>query len=213
MPFVLEEQHNWLRRAATGELRNPVRFWAKMNSWPTTRDVPKSAKKALESLLPEQVNYKVVHRIAGVGSLGRERFVALTDFEGGRIAREAKALAPSACVWAWDAEGSKKILYDTILESARRAADPLVCVRGRWLVRRLAPDCSRIELATLPKQVDEKRLLEAMGFETANVHSGCKGALKRIRRDLETRRGDWLHVATKKMINCVVEDYEDWCKT
>lgn len=213
-PFVLEEHHNWLRDAATGELRDPVRFWAKMDTLLSVRDLPKSARKALESLLPDKgLNYKTVHRIAGVGSLGHERFVALADWQGGRIAREAKALAPSSYVWACENAGSIRILYEEMLESARRAPDPLVRVRGHWLVRRLAPDCSRIELTTIDKRVDEKNLLEAMGFETANVHSGGKAALKRIRRDLEARKPGWLHAATKKMTDSVLEDYEDWCKT
>lgn len=212
-PFVLEEHHKWLRDAATGELQDPIRFWAKMDALPSVRDVPKSAKKALEGLLPDKgLEYKVVHRIAGVGSLGRERFVALADWQGGRIAREAKALAPSSYMWACDNSDSMRILYEEMLESARRAADPLVRMRGRWLVRRLAPDCSRIELTTLAKRVDEKRLLEAMGFETANVHSGNKTALKRIRRDLAARRPRWLHAATRKMTDCALEDYEDWRK-
>ena len=212
-PFVLEEHHHWLRDAATGELRDHVRFWAKMDTLLGVRDVPKSAKKALESLLPDKgLNYRTVHRIAGVGSLGHERFVALADWQGGRIAREAKALAPSSYVWACENASSTRILYEDILESACRAADPLVRLRGRWLVRRLAPDCSRIELTTLDKRVDEKQLLGAMGFETANVHSGSKTALKRIRRDLEARGPGWLHAATKKMTDCVLEDYEDWRK-
>ena len=212
-PFILERDHHWLREAATGELRDPVRFWAKMDTLSSVRDIPKSAKKALEGLLPVKgLNYKVVHRIAGVGSLGHERFVALTDWQGGRIAREAKALAPSAHVWASENAGSMRILYEEILESACRAADPLVHVRGRWLARRLAPDCSRIELEILSKKVDEKRLLEAMGFETANIHSGNRAALKNILRDLAKRKPGWLHAATKKMTECVVEDYEDWRK-
>jgi uncharacterized protein DUF2252 len=211
VPFVLEENHKWLRQAATGELRNPSHFWAKLDRLPTVPDVPKSAKRALENLLPED-RYRTVHRVAGVGSLGCERFVALSKWKGGRIAREAKALAPSAYLWSNDQTRSERIFYEEILESACRAADPLVRVRGRWLLRRLAPDCSRIELAQLPKKVDEERLLEAMGFETANVHLGSKSAAFNVRRDVSRRRHDWLYSAMKRMTDSVVEDYEDWCK-
>jgi len=35
----------------------------------------------------------------------------------------------------------------------------------------LAPDCSRIELASLSKDRDEARLLYSMGWETGNMHS------------------------------------------
>jgi hypothetical protein len=147
-----------------------------------------------------------------MGSLGGERFVALATWKGGRIAREAKALAPSACIWANDQKGSERIFYEEIIESACRAVDPLVRVRGRWLIRRLSPDCSRIELIQLPEKVDEERLLWAMGFETANVHLGSKSVVSDVRRDISRRRPDWLHSAMRKMTAAVVNDYEDWCK-
>ena len=211
--FVLEEQHNWLRTIATGELRNPEHFWNKMDEMPTVEGIPKSARRALQTLMPEKdLDYRVAHRVAGVGSLGHERFVALADWQGARIAREAKALTPSACVWACAQKGSKRILYPEILETACRALDPLVRIRGRWLVRRLAPDCSRIELADLPHKVDEKRLLESMGFETANIHLGSGKAMKAARKDVTSRRNGWLHEATKAMTENVIADYEDWHK-
>jgi len=42
----------------------------------------------------------------------------------------------------------------------------------------LAPHCSRIEMASIPKKRDEERLLHSMGFETANIHLGSKQAVK-----------------------------------
>ena len=36
----------------------------------------------------------------GMGSLGRPRFIALSMWRGGKVAREAKALVPSAWGWA-----------------------------------------------------------------------------------------------------------------
>lgn len=212
-PFVLEEHHPWLRVIANAELRNPERFWSKMDQLPSVQDVPKSARRALQSLMPErEMEFRVAHRVAGVGSLGHERFVAIADWRGDRIAREAKALTPSACVWAYGQRGSKRILYERILENACRDSDPYVRVRGRWLVRRLAPDCSRVELTTLPAKVDEKHLLESMGFETGNIHFGSGKAMKAVRKDLAKRRKGWLHEATKIMIDSVNDDYEDWCK-
>ncbi|HXX72870.1 MAG TPA: DUF2252 family protein [Candidatus Acidoferrales bacterium] len=211
-PFVLEEEHEWLRTAAMSDLRNPVHFWAKMDRLSPAHNVPKSALKALNSLLPELDDFDLAHRIAGVGSLGCERFVAIGEWQGGRLAREAKALAPSSWIWANAPKDSEKILYEEILETAFRAVDPFVRVRGRWLVRRLGPYCSRIELTELAKETDEKRLLEAMGSETANVHLGSKPAVKAVRRDLSKRRSGWLHAATKSMTEKTLEDYEEWSK-
>jgi hypothetical protein len=213
-PFVLEENHKWLREAATGELRDPVHFWGKMNALPSVRgDVPKSARRALEDLLPApRLVYRVAHRVAGLGSLGRERYVALADWGGGRVAREAKALLPSACVWAGNAKGSKKILYEEIITRAVRVLDPFVQLRGRWIVRRLAPHCTRIELSTLPKKREEERLLLAMGFETANIHLGSKQAVKEVPRDLARRKPGWLYEAARKMAEAVRKDWEEWRK-
>ena len=213
-PFVLEEDNKWLREAATGELRDPVHFWGKMNALPPAHgEIPKSARKALEELLPSPgLAYRVASRVAGLGSLGRERYVALADWDGGRVAREAKALQPSACVWANNDNGSKKILYENIITSAVRALDPYVHLRGRWIVRRLAPHCSRIELSSLPKKRDEERLLYSMGLETANIHLGTKPAIKAVRRDLAKRKPGWLHEAAKKMADAVKKDWEEWRK-
>lgn len=213
-PFVLEERHPWLRTVADSELRNPEHFWNKMDELPSVEDVPKSAMKALRSLLPEEeMKLRVGHRVAGVGSLGHERYVAVTEWQGDRIAREAKALTPSACIWAYNQKSSTWTLYEEILETACRDIDPYVQVRGRWLVRRLAPDCSRVELSTLPAKTDEKHLLESMGFETGNIHVGSGKAVKAVRKDLAKRGKGWLHEATKTMVDSVNEDYEDWCKS
>jgi hypothetical protein len=213
-PFVLEEGHKWLRDAATGELRNPVRFWAKMDALPTVKgDIPKGARKAIESLVPERgLACRMAHRVAGVGSLGRERFVALMEWRGGKIAREAKALVPSACVWANEGKGDPRIFYEEVLTSAARALDPFVHLRGRWIVRRLAPHCSRVELSALPKKRDEERLLHAMGFETANIHWGSKRAMKAVRRDLGKRKPGWLHAAVKVVSKIIYEDWMAWAK-
>jgi hypothetical protein len=51
----------------------------------------------------------------------------------------------------------------------------MIQVKGNWLVRRLAPDCSKIELATLNEAREIERLLEAMGKEAANISPGHGG--------------------------------------
>ena len=61
--------------------------------------IPPGARKALEETMPPKVRYKVVRRKAGMGSLGQLRFVAIAMYEGGYVAREAKATVPSASVW------------------------------------------------------------------------------------------------------------------
>ncbi len=213
-PFVLEEKHAWLRHVAMNELRHPPPFWQKMDALPRLkRMVPGSARKALERMMPEAgLKLDLRHRVAGLGSLGRERYVALVNWGGGRLAREAKALAPSACVWARGGEGSKRILYQRILRLAVRCRDPFVNLKGRWIVRRLGPLCSRVELVSLPKERDELRLLEAMGWETANVHLGSPRSIPAVQRDLKRRPVGWLHEAAQQMVKATTADWQEWRK-
>src|SRR5579864_6450292 len=212
--FVLGENHRWLRLIAESELRDPVRFWAKIDALPTEKEpVPASAVEAIEHLMPARdIPYRIAHRIAGLGSLGHARYVAIADWNGGRIAREAKALVSSACYWAADHEGPAEILYQAIISRAVRCLDPFVQLRGRWIVRRLSPHCSRIELATLKAQGQELRLLRAMGWETANIHLGTKAARQPILRHLQKQKAKWLHEATERMLKAVREDWKVWRK-
>jgi uncharacterized protein (DUF2252 family) len=212
VPYVLAEEHEWLRHMVTGILRDPAQFWEKLDSLPTLRGrVPKSARRAIERMLPEPgLDYRIAHRIAGLGSLGRERYVAIAMCRGARLVREAKALAPSACVWAATGKISERIRYQEALDKSVRDIDPFVRLRGSWIVRRLAPDCSRVELASMPKERDESRLLRAMGFETANVHLGTPRAAKLILRDLAKRPAHWLHEAATAMVKATTVDWREW---
>ena len=212
-PFVLAEGHPAVREMAIHRLRDPEAYWQKLEKLPPMQDgIRPSAVRVMKSMFPEPgIPYTIAHRCAGLGSLGRERFVAIAVYRGGHIAREAKALAASACVWANGDRGPDGILYQRVLDRSVRCHDPFVALRGRWIVRRLAPDCSRIEMASLPEQRDEIKLLRAMGFETANVHLGSvKG--KAILKDLKKREGSWLHRAAHRMVDAVTEDWEDWRK-
>jgi len=200
-PFALAEDHPALRKMAVHRLHDPEVYWAKLRGLPETSPVPDGARKALERMMPERgLVLRIGHRIAGLGSLGRQRYVALADWRGGVIAREAKALAPSAA----NREGG--IRYQEILDRAVRCADPFVRVQRRWIVRRLAPDCSRIELPALPKHRDELRLLHAMGFETANIHVGTVKSAA-LTKDLKSRGRSWLYTAARAMEKTVRADF------
>jgi hypothetical protein len=214
-PFVLEEENTWLREMATGILRDPVHFWRKMDGLPKIRgEVPVSVREALEHVMPESgLNYRTVRRVAGLGSLGHVRVVAIAICRGGKIAREAKALTPSSVYWARQDEGPSEIMYQAIISRAVRCPDPFVQLRGRWIVRRLSPHCSRIELTVLPTNRDELRLLSAMGWETANIHLGTVDAAKYIRRHLNRLKTNWLYAAAKKMEEAVVSDWRTWKKS
>jgi Uncharacterized protein conserved in bacteria (DUF2252) len=209
--FVLAEHHTSLRQMAVERLKNPEAFWDKLNRLKTWRGkLPAGAIKGLRRMMPDRdLDYRVVHRVSGLGSLGRRRFVALADWHSGTIAREAKELTDSAWFWANPRRKSTGILYQAALNCARRCPDPFVKLRSRWIVRRLAPDCCRIELASLPDKHDAERLAYAMGFETANVHLGSMKPSV-IQTDLKQRKRGWLQTAAAAMVESVIKDWNDW---
>ncbi len=211
-PYVLSEEHVWLRKIAVSKERDPVLFWNKLSALsPARGPVPTSAINAIERLLPEPgLPYRLVRRVSGLGSLGRQRLVALAEWRGGKVAREAKALVPSVCLWVNGGKSSDTILYQTMLDQAVRCRDPFVHFQDGWIVRRLSPYCSRIELSSLPKQREESRLLQAMGWETANVHFGSRSAVKAVLRDLDRRPSAWLRSAAKAMTRATLKDWEEW---
>jgi len=210
-PFVLAEHHPALRHMATARLHDPEPYWAKLLALPESEGkTPVGVTRAIDRMMPERgMRWKTAHRIAGLGSLGRERYVCIAEHRGGSVAREAKALAPSACLWAGQGKGTAPILYQEILDRAVRCRDPFVRLQKRWIVRRLAPDCSRIELSALPQERDETRLLHAMGWETANVHLGTAKA-RTLQADLKKRPRGWLFQAARKMEKAVRADFEDY---
>jgi uncharacterized protein (DUF2252 family) len=212
-PFLLAENHRWLRKIAINRLRDATLFWQKMERLSRSQvRLPRDVESELRKLFPERsMPFQKKNRMAGLGSLGHTRVVLLARWQYGYVAREAKELTPSACVWAQGkrAEG-QRTRYGKILDRAVRVPDPFVRPYEGWLLRRLAPDCSRIELFSLPGSRDEGRLLYSMGWETANIHLGTPRVIPAIKRDLARRSANWLHKAAKAMLRATERDWRDW---
>jgi uncharacterized protein (DUF2252 family) len=212
-PVVLAERYRWLRDLAIVRLKDQRPFWQHLRSLRAAPGHARTrAQRLLHAALPEEVSeVRTVHRQAGLGSLGRLRLVALARWHEAMVAREVKPLAPSAWLWA---RGLRLQLprYGEIVRSALRVPDPFLSVRGRWLIRRLAPDCSRIELASLPRGRDEDRLLWMMGWETANMHLGSPAQRRAILADLQRRGRRWLSPAAHCMAEVVERDWRKWRK-
>jgi hypothetical protein len=210
-PFVLAEDHPVLRREAQSELRNPVVFWRHMDGLPTVPRPQPEAVAALRSAVRHVDRPRYVARRAGLGSLGHPRIVAVAEHAGGHIAREAKALVGSAAGWALDPAAPPAIHYSAIVSSAVRCPDPFLEVRKKWVVRRLAPDCSRIEFTVASVAIDQVHLLQSMGIETANVHLGSpRRNVAAVRRDLDRREPEWLKVASRVMERVTLADHQAW---
>lgn len=210
-PFVLAEHNRWLRDAVTSRLRDPAKYWKRLTAWPEAASVPSDVRSILRESLPEPDLPMVIrHRQAGLGSLGRPRFTAIADWRGGQVAREAKSLLPSAWTWANPNGARKGLAYLSTVEQAIRTPDPFLQVCGSWIVRRLAPYCSRIELSQIPDGGDEKKLLKAMGHELANIHLGEKRSAHAILDDLSHRNGKWLHRAVDHMTTVTRAEWTAW---
>jgi hypothetical protein len=210
-PFILAEHHRWLRLIALNELRDPVIFWKKILACPKYKGkLPQDVMHLVHESMPlRTLHYEFRSRIAGLGSLGHPRVLSLATWDGAHVVREAKQLTPSAWIWARRLQ-STNILSRKLIESAIRIRDPHVHFASHWIVRRLAPDCSHIEIQTLPQERDEEKLCYYMGWETANIHFGSPRAIRAIKRDLAHRRGRWLHKTAKGMFNVTMEDWKFW---
>jgi hypothetical protein len=153
---------------------------------------------------------RVAPRSAGMGSLGRPRYCGIGDWCGGPVAREAKAAAPSEWSWAASTSPTDPEQVMKLLEGVVRAPDPVYRVTKGWVVRRLAPDCDKIDDAVNER---EGRVLRLMGVETASVHGCTEEGLRAVSKDLEGRPNNWLKSAVKEMLKCVRADWESWQET
>ena len=186
--------------------------WAKLHALPDVKEQPPAgAIKAILRMMPERSNSNIASPTASPASAvsGRERYVAI-----GRMARRLRRARSqgSRALSLRVGQGKRvllSILYEDVLDHSVRCRDPFVRVHKRWIVRRLAPDCSRIELSALPKERDEFRLLYAMGWETANIHLGSVKPAP-IMADLEKKPRTWLLDAARKMEKAVRADFEDY---
>lgn len=222
-PIVLAEKavNAWLRKVALKKLAaeegkdefDKFRQDLTASLSGVQEHVPLLLWDAFNQSMPEKgLPFRIGTREAGLGSLGRQRFTAVVeDWRGGILAREAKALAPSAWMW-WSEQRSSKteVLCQALLDHAVRARDPWVRIEGQgtdcWIIRRLAPDAGKIRLKDLPSgDSRQDELMMAMGHETANVHV----QLGPIWEDLMIRNGnaDWLHKNALKMANVIMDDW------
>jgi hypothetical protein len=208
--YVLAEHHHALRAMAAYRLHDPAEFWDKLTALPALKRAPPPTPRALllRALPKDAAKPRYVHRVAGLGSLGRERYLALAQSAGAFVAREAKALAPSAVQWARGTKGTKP-LGELLIKRAVRCADPFAYQKRGWILRRLAPDCSRIALAAIPRERQELTLLHAMGWETANLHLGSTTP-RALLGELKHRGDAWLDRAAETMQKELIADWRKW---
>jgi hypothetical protein len=198
-PFVLDRENEALRDLAAPTPRERRKFWDKLER-AEPAEPPADMRDALLAAFAETpAAPRFAARQAGLGSLGRPRFVALAEWRGGPVAREAKRRLPSC----WTREGFAGADVPAMLAAPGHAPDPWLRVTEALVIRRLAPDSRKLE----PEPALLSPLLEAMGGEVANVHS--QGDTARLRAELARLPAGWLAEAAHAMARLVEADFSE----
>ncbi len=207
-PGVLDEHDAWLRGLAVCPDDKRAKFWRDIDAL-NAAEPSSPVHAALVGALPRGASgVRFAARTAGEGSLGRPRYVAIADWRGGRVVREAKALVPSAWDWAHGAPYAPS-RFAELAAAATRAPDPYMVVAEGFIIRRLAPDSRRAELGDDPGSQLRQLLLEAMGREIGSLHAATAD-VRAIFKDLRKRDPEWLHTASRLAEPAVNQDFENW---
>jgi uncharacterized protein DUF2252 len=207
-PLILDRDLAWLRELVVVSEKQRAKFWEKVANAEEER-APGHYRRALAAAMPEPgLQLKTARRTAGLGSLGRPRWIAIADWRGAPVVREAKALVPSA--WGWANGGRGKLLCAAIAGGRYRAVDPWFRVEGNIALRRLSPNNRKIEAGDDVSVLLGPQMLEAMGLDLASVHLGTGKPATAVRRDFERRQSGWLLAAARKMVAAVKRDHAQW---
>lgn len=207
--FVLDEEHVKLREFAAPEPAARARFWTGIDALPAAVP-PEDWQAGLRASLPAGAGpCRFASREAGLGGLGRPRFVAIADWHGGRVVREAKARVPSS--WLMTGfPGAMAVAPEVLAASPVRVPDPWLRFLPGYVVRRLAPDSDKLA----PPAGDAAGLLAllgAMGGELANLHASTGGAAA-VQAALAGMPADWLRDAARRMAVLVTADWQEFRK-
>ena len=211
-PILLDEEETWMREYVACSDDDRHDFWKEVHNYPDPPEtVPIIVQQGLRRSLPEggRIERFAVRRKGG-GSLGRPRYVVIAVWRGGRIVREAKALAPSAWNWAHGRVGAP-IQFEDLGTGPHRSPDPYLTTRDGFIFRRIAADSRKVDLESVPNLRLDGRLLRAMGFDLGAIHAAAPHADK-VRQALPRLEKDWLNKASSQAAEWVKADFHEWKK-
>lgn len=213
-PAVLDRKLAWLRETVMVPEGHRQEFWDKLKKKRKKFEArqederprlwPRYEASLRAALPPGSGEPSFWYRSAGLGSLGRPRWVAQAQWCGDWVIREAKGVIPSA--WTRVHAGGGRALRCIEIATGRyRAPDPWYRVVDGVAVRRLSPNNRKIETdkPLLPEQEDGpgaslgrdvllgQPMLAAMGRELASIHLATEGAATAVRRDFLVREPAW----------------------
>ncbi len=209
-PTLLDEHETWMRRFVVCSDKKRAKFWTDIgDDPPPNTSIPAEVQRGLiECLPPDAAVERFSTRQAGVGSLGRPRYLVIGAWRGGRVVREAKAYVPSAWYWT-HGDADAPSCFAELSKALFRAPDPFLDVKDGFILRRLAPDARKVEFGYDIDFELHYKLFSAMGFELAALHRHTNLS-DPITADLERLHPDWLHRASKDAAKSVEADHREW---
>jgi Uncharacterized protein conserved in bacteria (DUF2252) len=210
-PITLDHDYAWLRRLVVVPDLERTHFWLKMDSLkPSKKSPPPGYIKVLAGAMPDPKLKMQLHpRTAGLGSLGRPRWVGKAIWQGAPVVREVKAALPSA--WALANGGNSRELHCYKIATGRyRAPDPWFALNGNTVVRRLSPNNRKLDTESHPLDLISRKYLRAIGREVAAIHLGDGNRGPAIQRDLERRDANWLASAATRATEFVRREQKEW---
>ncbi|MFC4167229.1 DUF2252 family protein [Teichococcus aestuarii] len=232
-PTLLDRDHRWLRRTVMVPDEHRDAFWEKLKRKRRRFEKRDGAERpvffpryeaALRAALPQGATEpRFWYRSAGLGSLGRPRWVAQARWRGDWVLREAKAVLPSAWVRLHGRHG-RAVRCLEIATGRHRAPDPWYRVTDGVAVRRLSPNNRKIETdrpispdwdhgpdETLGREVLlGEKMLKAMGREMAAIHLGTGDHAAAIRADLAQRPEGWLREAALRAAQAMTAEHRQF---
>jgi hypothetical protein len=209
-PFLIDDTVSWFQELLNDHLRKPDAF-RKDLAKATQAVPPTEVMDILNAALPTgttEIEYRAWQR--GGGSLGRPRYLAIGCWQGGQVIREAKALVPSAWDWAVDDDGSTN-LFELLAKGRFRSPDPFLNVSSSYIVRRLAPDSHKINLADKDAEDYNSELLTAMGADLAAIHLSGRADPATILADISGRMNPKsFAMAAATIAKAVRHEFEEW---
>ena len=209
--IVLDKEWQWLREPLVVTDDRRLKFWDNIEKLERA-PAPYRFRGALAIAMPEQgLAFVTAPRSAGVGSLGRPRWLGVAEWRGAPVVREAKALLTSGWSLAHGAP-TAPIRSGEIAAGRFRSPGPWFQVAQNIVVRRLSPNNRKIDADKHADLLHDRRLHEVMGRELACLHLGTgDGALAAaIRTDLCKRPTDWLVAAATRVAAAVEAEFKQW---
>ncbi len=203
-PTILEEDNGWIRDAAEAGEEDRQAFWRGLRALGTEPLEPADYRAPLAAALPAETDeLRIAPRSAGVGSLGRPRFVAMGAYRGGPVVAEIKGQMPSC----WLPLG-QAIPAQAMATGRYRSPDPSLAYSADHVVRRLSPNNRKLDFGDMHKKL-RNRLVGAMARELAAVHAG--GAdVGAIKSDLASRKAGWLAQAVTEVAAWTMQEFESF---